>query len=149
MAHFNATAVTAAPTLKMAQGLNVRQVGFSFAAGQCSTTASTTIAMCPIPGGSVIYDVELMARGDLNTNLNDGHAHLIAVRDSQAVGNLYITTATIGATLVRMTPAFNAFGRVVTSSANLYIWNQDATAGISVNFKLNVKYTSNLEASST
>lgn len=148
MAHFNSTAVSQ-PALKAAQGPVTRLVGFSFAAGQASDTASTTIAMCPIPGGSVIHDVGLMARGNLSTDLAGGHAHLVAVRDSQAAGNLYITTATIGATLVRMTPAFNALGRVVTSSANLYIWNQDTTANVSINFKLSVSYTTNLEASST
>jgi hypothetical protein len=148
MAHFNSSAISQ-PALRAAQGLSTRFVGFSFAAGQCSTTASTTIAMVPIPGGSIIHDVWLMARGDLSTNLGDGHAHLVAVRDSQAAGNLYITTATIGATMVKMAPSFNTLGRVITSSANIYIWNQDATANISVNFKMAIQYTTNLEASST
>lgn len=149
MAHFNSTAATQ-PALKAVQGMVSRIIGFSFAAGQCSTTASTTIAMCPIPGGSIIHDIALMARGDLSTNLGDGHAHLIAVRDSQAVGNVYMPTATVAATFLRMTPtSFNAFGRIVTSSANLYIWNQDVTANSSINFKMSVSYTTLYEASST
>lgn len=147
MAHFLSTAATQ-PAIKTAQGAVSRLIGFSTAAGQLSTTASTTISMMPIPGGSIIHDMALMARGDLSMNVADGHGHLIAVRDSQAVGNVYIPTATIAATLVRMSPGFAAFGRVVTSSANLYIWNQEATANASINFKLSVSYSTPYEASS-
>jgi hypothetical protein len=145
MAHYNSTAVTSAPALRLTTGVNQAIAAFSCASGgrALSDTASTTIAMLPLPGGSRIRDVKLMMRGDL------GGSHLVAVRDSQAAGNLYILTAATQAIISTMSPSFAAFGRVLTSSANLYIWNQGATSGASVDYKLMCDYTSNLESSST
>jgi hypothetical protein len=127
----NSTAMTSGVVKQLHAGLNVVFVNYLQTA---TVSASTAIAMCPLPPGAEVYDAYLMVDGVPGAG--------IAVKDSQ--GNVYLNTVTAAG--VAMVGSGQGFGKRLTSSAFVYIelaGFQAAQAGAdSAKYRLCVAYLS-------
>ena len=119
MGHFTAPDVTSGSVPEIHAGLNYKHATYTLTE---TASASTTIAMCRLPGGARVVDCTMTIN---NANLWDtataGASQTVQARIAGSSEAVLITTAQAGTQVNVFAPAATAIGYRLTSSAQVVI----------------------------
>ena len=119
MGHFTGPDVTSGSVPEIHAGLNYKHATYTLAE---SASASTTIAICRLPGGARVVDCTMTID---NANLWDtataGASQVVHAWIAASSEAVYITTAQAGTQVNVFAPDQDSLGVRLTSSANVVI----------------------------